>query len=59
MNPNMTTTGKEILYMDNAVPLFEYKTIDITMPRQNPLYKTLQQIYDTVSNMIVHGTFFA
>lgn len=59
MNPNMTTTGKEILYMDNTLPLFEYKTIDITMPRQNPLYKTLQQIYDTVSNMVVHGTFFA
>lgn len=45
MNPEMTTTGRELLYMDNTSRFFYYKDIDITRPHQNPLYYTLQQIY--------------
>lgn len=46
MNPNFTTTGKEILYMDYASSQFLYRNIDITTSDRNPLYKTLQPIYD-------------
>lgn len=46
MNPNFPTTGTEILYMDKASPYFLYKDIDITSSVQNPLFNTLQPIYD-------------
>lgn len=59
MNPSMTTTGKEIFYMDNGSRFFVYKDIDITGPHQNPLYNTLKQIYDKVSNIVLNGTVFA
>lgn len=49
MNPNFNTTGTEILYMDKASSYFLYKDINISSTDNNPLFNTLQQIYDEVS----------
>lgn len=46
---NMFTTGTEFFYMDSNYRKFLLKKADITKPNDNPVYKTLEPLYDEVS----------
>lgn len=44
-----TQGGTEFYYIDKSLNSFEYYDEDITKKRLNPLYRTLQPIYNKVS----------
>ncbi|XP_061184944.1 uncharacterized protein LOC133192958 [Saccostrea echinata] len=45
------TTGKEFYYMDSVNPVFTFKDVSIQEEKENPLFKTLQQIYEGKSSV--------
>nr|XP_011438060.2 plancitoxin-1 isoform X1 [Crassostrea gigas] len=42
------TTGKEFYYLDANNPTWSFKDVDIQKPDKNPLYYTLEQIYQKI-----------
>ncbi|XP_062586112.1 plancitoxin-1-like [Saccostrea cucullata] len=45
------TTGEEFYYLDSVNPVFVFKGVSIQKEKENPLFKTLQQIYDGKSSV--------